>query len=836
MAQGDLRGNLTASANSITNPTNLTGSVAVSVGDLVYVAFSQQTNLTATGASDNLGNTYAAVNAGTDGGTPTHRAFYSRVTNAGTLTTISVAATASTNDVSAVAAVIEGPFLTSPLDANPANTTDGTTPFTCPATGTLAQAEEVIMASIGINSNQTVAASSPFTLSGTVARANISTGVSRQKVSATTTQTPEFTGTTAAAVQTTASFKLAPVLAADPGSFDVTGSPADLELGREVLADPGSYAITGAAATLSKGYPLSAGAGSFAVSGQATDLEYGRELAAEAGSFGFTGADATLYVATPAIQENLWPNSEVLPFDAADSLNVTLTSNTVVAPDGATTAELLTESTDGSPTTHTFGELSLAPGDQVTVTPGGWYTFSFYAKAVTGTRNLLLEFYTTTGTSVFSVALNTTTGAVDVSASDGYIGAIKLAHSEAAANGFWRVGVSLYFDGTLTGGWGVGGWGEGTWGTETTASLDPIVFDAVYGEIRDGTTPTYTGNGSSVALWGFQINRGVPWATYLKTPITGRTIVADPGSFAVSGVDAALELGREVLAGQGSFLVTGTAADLEYAREVAAEAGAFAVNGVDANLERGREVLALAGSFVVNGVDVFLELGREVVADPGSYAVGGVDAGLERGYEIAADPGAFGFSGTDATLVKAAAGARFVTADPGAFTFLGVDAALEYGFELTAGPGVYEFVGTDATLEQGTVAPSLPVTGGGSSAAPKDEWWRSPPTKKKRRKAAKTDTGAPTEAPLSVSERLARRQKAEEAARLAAEALVAAKDALDAAIRNKVAADAIKALKAEAARRKRIAAAAQAAIDAEIEAERRAAIMADDDLVLLFAA
>jgi hypothetical protein len=605
---------------------------------------------------------------------------------------------------------------------------------------------------------------------------------------------------------------------------------------RVVSADPGSFSITGTDATVRKGYPLAADAGSFAVSGQPADLEYGRELTAEAGSFGFTGADAQVYVATPAIQENLWPNSEVLPFDAADSLNVTLSSNAVVAHDGATTAELLTESTDGGPTTHTFGEFSLALGDQVTVTPGGWYTFSFYAKAVTGTRNLLLEFYTTSGASVFSVALDTTTGAVDVSASDGYIGASKLAHSEAAANGYWRVGVSLYFDGTLTGGWGVGGWGEGTWGTETTASIDPIVFDAVYGEIRDGTTPTYTGNGSSVALWGFQINRGVPWATYSKTPSSGRTLFADPGSFTFSGVDSALELGREVLAEQGGFLVTGTAADLEYARKVAAEAGAFAFSGVDAALERGLEVLAEAGSFAFSGVDSALEYGREATADPGSYAVGGVDAMLERGYEVAADPGVFAFNGTDATLIKAAVGQTVIVADAGAFVFDGVDAGLEYGFELAAGPGVFQIVGAEATLEQGTVQPSVPVTGGGSSAAPKDEWWRSPPGKKKRRKAPKTDTGAPTEAPLSVSERLARRRAAEEAARLAGEALSAAKDALDGAVRNKVAADAVKTLKAEAARRKRIAAAAQAALEAELEAERRAAIMADDDLVLLFAA
>jgi uncharacterized protein YsxB (DUF464 family) len=294
MAQGDLRGNLTASVASVTNPTNLTGSVAVSLRDLIFVAFSQQTALTATTVTDNLGNTYTAINAGTDAGTATLRCYRAPVTVAGTLTQISVAATASTNDASGVAAVIEGPFFAAPLDANPANTSDATTPFTCPATGTLAQAEEVIIAAIGVGANTTVAATSPFTLSGTVARANISTGVSRQKVSATTTQTPEFTGTSATAVQTTASFKLAKIITAAADSYALTGTAASLERGFEVVADAGSYALTGSAAGLAKGLRFPVDAGSYALTGSAASLERGFEVLAEAGSYAVTGTAANL--------------------------------------------------------------------------------------------------------------------------------------------------------------------------------------------------------------------------------------------------------------------------------------------------------------------------------------------------------------------------------------------------------------------------------------------------------------------------------------------------------------------------------------------------------------
>jgi len=197
MAFGDLLGTLGGNASSIGATNDLTGSVAVDIGDLVYVLFGQQTNLTATGATDDLGNTYTPTNAGTDPGTGTGRAFWSRVTVAGTLTTITVAATASSNDWAAGAAVIEGPFAESPLDANPANLTDSSSPYTCPATGTLAQADEVVMAGmtdagLGV---ATIAATSPNLLA--IRRANstnIVAAIGHQTVSATTSVAPEFTG------------------------------------------------------------------------------------------------------------------------------------------------------------------------------------------------------------------------------------------------------------------------------------------------------------------------------------------------------------------------------------------------------------------------------------------------------------------------------------------------------------------------------------------------------------------------------------------------------------------------------------------------------------------
>ena len=195
MAFGGLLGTLTGNGNSVGATNALSGSVVVKVGDLVFVCFGQQTNLTATGTTDNLGNTYSAQNAGTDAGAATGRAFYTVVTAAGTLTTCTVAASSSTNDYAGFVAVIDGPFTT--IDANPANATaDTTSPFTCPATGTLAQADEVVMCWIASDGSASWSATSPNLKAGQANNStNIKVTIGYQAVTATTTVSPEFTGT-----------------------------------------------------------------------------------------------------------------------------------------------------------------------------------------------------------------------------------------------------------------------------------------------------------------------------------------------------------------------------------------------------------------------------------------------------------------------------------------------------------------------------------------------------------------------------------------------------------------------------------------------------------------
>lgn len=261
MALGGLKGTLSLTGPSVGSSNALAGSVSVAVGDLVFVAFAQQTALTASSVSDNLGNSYSAINVGTDAGVVTGRAFYSRVTVGGTLTSVSVAATSSTNDFAGLAAVIEGPVQASPLNANPANgSNDTASPFTCPATGSLSMSHQVVLCACMHDNNVSLSATSPNLLAGEANRANAAVAIGYQLVSSTSTISPEFTGTNPAAnVLITASFRadLLPSLYSDSDTFFTpTVTPGAVDLAPALYADSDSFNTQTVSATYGLTAPL----------------------------------------------------------------------------------------------------------------------------------------------------------------------------------------------------------------------------------------------------------------------------------------------------------------------------------------------------------------------------------------------------------------------------------------------------------------------------------------------------------------------------------------------------------------------------------------------------
>ena len=94
-------------------------------------------------------------------------------------------------------------------------------------------------------------------------------------------------------------------IAADGGSYAITGTAALLEFGFEVAADGGSYAVTGAAASLEYGREVAADGGTYILSGGTASLERGFEVVAGGGSYTITGTDVTLTLSgAPPVASN----------------------------------------------------------------------------------------------------------------------------------------------------------------------------------------------------------------------------------------------------------------------------------------------------------------------------------------------------------------------------------------------------------------------------------------------------------------------------------------------------------------------------------------------------
>jgi hypothetical protein len=415
MAFGDLRGTLTGSGASVgtTNAFSTGGPITVAVGDLVFVCFGQQTALTASGVTDNLGNTYSAQNAGTDSGTATGRAFYSPVTVAGSLSTVTVAATSSANDYCGVVAVIAGPFTAAPLDKSPANTdlTTPASPFTCPATGTLSQAAEVIMA-WGIGSQSTTwAATSPNLLANNAnSSTNIKAAVGYQVVNSTSTVSPVFTAgsnPTDAAVGT-ASFAALLMPAGRPPVFSdyrrvfrsryTYNSQFDLVAGGQgpppvVVSMPGAAVTMSAGAlseTLASNVAIGGAAGTasagtlaqtiaFALPGAAATMSAGTMLGAVAPAIGGVAATANAGALAPAVAIAL-PGSSVASSAGSFAQAVTFgLAGTGVSASAGTLAETVALALPGaeamtgasSPSVSTGGSGSFQlPGVGATSTAG----------------------------------------------------------------------------------------------------------------------------------------------------------------------------------------------------------------------------------------------------------------------------------------------------------------------------------------------------------------------------------------------------------------------------------------------------------------------------------
>lgn len=210
MAFGDL---LDSDSIASTNPGTGISLPAVSVvtGNLVVavVAFRSGDSNNAAVISDDLSHSWRALD--NDFNTNFwHQVWWTLATQTGSMT-VSTSHTSSTGDETAVVGVFDGPFLSSPLDKNPAILTNTTSPFISNSTGTLTQAKELAVGTAASANGALYAASSPWTLvasplTGTGAN-TVGCAMSYLTVSSTDAITAEFTSATSGKNVGIATFK-----------------------------------------------------------------------------------------------------------------------------------------------------------------------------------------------------------------------------------------------------------------------------------------------------------------------------------------------------------------------------------------------------------------------------------------------------------------------------------------------------------------------------------------------------------------------------------------------------------------------------------------------------
>jgi hypothetical protein len=513
-------------------------------------------------------------------------------------------------------------------------------------------------------------------------------------------------------------------LAADAGSYAVTGTAAGLSVTGRLAADAGIFSLAGTAAALRKTSRLVAGSGAFTLTGTSATLVASRVLSAASGTYAITGTSANLvtvpsvYLVMGGTETEGWFGSEAkggpdsvtdvtfpdaVPIGAAVVVvmsvyqyNPTLSE---VSDDGGNTwvidkqeaaiigggsvsaSVTLFRSILASPcNVFTYDATALPAGDAGRYGQLGAYVFN-RPDTVNGFFTATPASNTQTSTS--SVAPGTVTPDTNKSFcvfagnNRGHTENLKpyvkpsgytdtdLIHSEIDADG----AESAVHNSTTQSGWWFGK-------HITTYTAETPTF---------GFAATTSGALSVFAIYNVQGG------------LANAVLDAEAGSYSVSGTTASLEYGREVAAASGTYALTGAAASLERGYLVVAAGGSYALTGTAAALRHGYRVGSASGTYTLTGASATVLANRLLVALGGSYAITGTAAALQYSgstYTLSADAGSFAATGTTATLRVT----HILTTASGSLAVIGTNAALRVARLVSAQAGSFAVAGTAATL------------------------------------------------------------------------------------------------------------------------------------------
>lgn len=174
--------------------------------------------------------------------------------------------------------------------------------------------------------------------------------------------------------------------------------------------------------------------------------------------------------------ENLVEDSEDAAGDFWTQLGIiTVSQDSVVAPDGATTADKLVEAT--STGQHRIGVT-------INTTANAAVTSTVFVKRSTGSRNLFMQIYNATDGTIGSVYVDPDDGSIVANAAG--IGVVK-----DVGGGWYRVSISA----------------------------TPTVSGTFFGyQLANVSTVSYTGDGSSdLAIWGMSVSETGSYSGYFPT-------------------------------------------------------------------------------------------------------------------------------------------------------------------------------------------------------------------------------------------------------------------------------------------------------------------------------
>lgn len=414
-------------------------------------------------------------------------------------------------------------------------------------------------------------------------------------------------------------------ITADIGSYTVTGNAADTLYDRVMSAEAGSYSISGLAAATGQGFSSPVEAGSYTLTGNAAVLTRDHVMPAVAGSYAVTGLDATTS-AGAGVFDTGW----------------------IIAGDGATDASY----GDGAWTDP--GNIVAEDGSEArrSLTVAGSVETSNYLKS--SSHGLAVP----AGSAIIGIEVRVKARKVAASAGTLTYDRVRVVKAGSVGSDEGSSGETIPAGSYTTTDFGGSTdlWSD-TW---TAADVNGSGF---------GAAVAYTVTGSA----GNAANAGVD-AVWVKVYYSaGIALIANPGSYVISGLAAQTGYNPHLVAGLGSYSYTGQ--DVAFLRDevLTAEQGSYTYTGLDATTTQGQEELtAEPGSYVLTGNDAETRF-FEVLASLGTYTITGLDAVTLKGYVMPAALGSYAVTGNaiDTSL-------NFVFAVPlGSYVLTGLAATFE---------------------------------------------------------------------------------------------------------------------------------------------------------------